>query len=387
MTHNMLTLLLIAVAATAASASCTSDADCPSSYCKNDPTKKAPYSCYGCGDHCCLFDTDCEGSYCVNDPSKMPPYVCHGSFTPFELLVQKAVVVNKAATQLANKASNTAAPPTTPAAPAPANPLSPAAAKDAKIVEDFLKKYQQVVAGVAIAIGFVFAFAGYRYFSATLFLCGAAAAGFVSFVLIDYYQPNYESSKPVVVLSVTITLALLVGLLCVYLRKIGTFFAGAAGGASCAFMVNAAVLNKISAPSAVPGLYLYLSLVLFGMVGGLLALKVERLVIVLSTSLAGSLAFVAGIGHFAKHFPTSASSFIDPTTHEATHDVWVWAYAAGFVVMVIVSTVVQLKTTVDRNKTKKEEQYKNSLLYAAPTTNVGNRSVYVDHVSGYNTAV
>jgi prolipoprotein diacylglyceryltransferase len=99
------------------------------------------------------------------------------------------------------------------------------------------------------------------------------------------------------------------------------------------------------------------------------------------------LAFVAGIGHFAKHFPTSASSFIDPTTHEATHDVWVWAYAAGFVVMVIVSTVVQLKTTVDRNKTKKEEQYKNSLLYAAPTTNVGNRSVYVDHVSGYNTAV
>lgn len=386
MTNTLTALVLFAVVAAVASASCTRNADCPSSYCKMDATKKPPYSCQTCGDNCCLTDMDCKGSYCVNGPDKTPPFVCHGSSTSFELLVQKAVVANKAATQLAKKASNTDTA-ATPAPAAPANPLSPAAAKDAKIVEDFLKKYQQAVAGVAIAIGFVFAFAGYRYFSATLFLCGAAAAGFVSFVLIDYYQPNYESSKPVVVLTVTLALALLAGLLCVYLRKIGTFFAGAAGGASCAFMVNAAVLNKISAPSSVPGLYLYLAIVLFGMAGGLLALKVERLVIVLSTSLAGSLAFVAGIGHFAKHFPTSASSFIDPTTHEATHDVWVWAYAAGFVVMVIAGTVVQLKTTVDRNKTKKEEQYKNSLLYAAPTTNAGNRSVYVDHVSGYNTAV
>lgn len=291
--------------------------------------------------------------------------------------------------------------------------------------------------GVAILLGFIFAFAGYRYFSATLFLCGAAAAGFISFVVIDTYQPDEQTSKPAVVLGVTLTLALIVGILCVYLRKIGTFLAGAAGAASAAFMLNAAVLNKFPAPDALPGLWLYLAVVVLGLIGGVLALKLERFVLVLSTSLAGSLACVAGIGHFAGHFPTSASSFIDPATHAVTHDVWVWAYACGFLVscsfnlffcvcffffgiffylqvdsehtyiffiflfvdslffffftffflqvMVVVSTIVQFKTTVDRETKKKDQKYKNSLLYTAPEPQ--QRTVYVDHVSGYNTAV
>ena len=132
--------------------------------------------------------------------------------------------------------------------------------------------------GVAILIGFIFAFAGYRYFSATLFFCGAAAAGFISFVVIDTYQPDEQTSKPAVVLGVTLTLAFIVGLLCVYLRKIGTFLAGAAGAASAAFMLNAAVLNKIPAPDAVPGLWLYLAVVVLGLIGGVLALKLERIV-------------------------------------------------------------------------------------------------------------
>jgi len=59
--------------------SCKTDADCPSSYCKNDPTKQAPYQCHLCGDECCEDDTDCDGSYCINDPTKMPPYFCHAS--------------------------------------------------------------------------------------------------------------------------------------------------------------------------------------------------------------------------------------------------------------------------------------------------------------------
>jgi len=268
---------------------------------------------------------------------------------------------------------------------APAPNLSPAAAADAKKVEQFLHEYQQLVAGVAILLGFIFAFAGYRYFSATLFLCGAAAAGFISFVVIDTYQPDEQTSKPAVVLGVTLTLALIVGILCVYLRKIGTFLAGAAGAASAAFMLNAAVLNKFPAPDALPGLWLYLAVVVLGLIGGVLALKLERLVLVLSTSLAGSLACVAGIGHFAGHFPTSASSFIDPATHAVTHDVWVWAYACGFLVMVVVSTIVQFKTTVDRETKEKDQKYKNSLLYTAPEPQ--QRTVYVDHVSGYNTAV
>ena len=55
--------------------------------------------------------------------------------------------------------------------------------------------------------------------------------------------------------------------------------------------------------------------------------------------------------------------------------------------MVVVSTLVQFRTTGDRTEAKKEEKYKNSLLYAAPVGSNSTRPVYVDHVSGYNTSV
>jgi hypothetical protein len=73
--------------------SCETDADCPSSYCKNDPTKHAPYQCHLCGDECCAEDTDCPGSYCKNDPTKMPPYFCHGSAHKEKSAVAVAVAV------------------------------------------------------------------------------------------------------------------------------------------------------------------------------------------------------------------------------------------------------------------------------------------------------
>merc|ERR1712216_80097 len=54
---------------------CTSDKDCPSSYCQ------ASGQCHSCGDSCCLTDADCGKGYCLNDKTKTPPYFCHGGVT------------------------------------------------------------------------------------------------------------------------------------------------------------------------------------------------------------------------------------------------------------------------------------------------------------------
>lgn len=371
----MFTLVLLTLASIASA--CETDSDCPSSYCQNDATKTAPFTCHLCGDNCCETDTDCDASYCVNDPTKTPPYFCHASkallpgvATPLEQLVQTATP---------SSAVN-------PAAAAAAAAKAKAAA-DAKDVKDFLVKYQQFVAGLAIAVGAVFAFAGYKYFNATLFLCGAAAAGFFSYVGAQTYYTSTSTTPNIgVMLGVTITLAVLFGLLTVYLRKVGTFLAGAAGGASAGIMFYSVCLSSLVSPvDAVPQLYLYITMSCLGVIGGVLALKIERLVLVLSTSLAGSLATIAGIGHFAHHFPTTMSSFVNGG-QLVDSDWQAWAYAGGFVVMVLSSTVVQFKTTSDRNVKVQQEKYKNSLLYGAPTQR-GQTSVYVDHVSGYNTAV
>merc|ERR1711907_288734 len=59
---------------------CKTDSDCPCSYCMNDKTKTAPYSCHPATPGvCCTTDKDCPGSYCVNYPGKTPPFHCHGN--------------------------------------------------------------------------------------------------------------------------------------------------------------------------------------------------------------------------------------------------------------------------------------------------------------------
>merc|ERR1712086_888884 len=58
---------------------CTSNADCPCSYCMDDPSKKAPYNCHDdMPGVCCTTDKQCPNSYCVNYHGP-PPYFCHGT--------------------------------------------------------------------------------------------------------------------------------------------------------------------------------------------------------------------------------------------------------------------------------------------------------------------
>ena len=280
-----------------------------------------------------------------------------------------------------------------PASPKPPSSITPAAAADAKKIEEFLKKYNSYVAGVSIAVGLLFAYAGYKFFNATLFLVGAALTGFVSYAVMQTYMFQIENNKvvgnihitPAIMIAVTSTLAIIGGFITYKLRKVGTFAAGAAGGAAVAVMLNASVLVNLPTPQKVPSLWLYIALVVIGVIGGMLALKIERVVFILATSLAGSLGFVCGIGHFAGHFPTSVNSFVNNGVPNKS--AWVWCYAAGFVINVVVSTILQFRTTKDKKKAEQEEKYRNSLLYAPPGTNTGVRTAYVDHVSGYHTAV
>eukprot|EP00658_Telonema_sp_P-2_P012991 TRINITY_DN14937_c0_g1_i13.p1 TRINITY_DN14937_c0_g1~~TRINITY_DN14937_c0_g1_i13.p1 ORF type:complete len:171 (+),score=26.57 TRINITY_DN14937_c0_g1_i13:35-547(+) len=66
-------------------AQCTTDADCPCSYCMNDSSKKPPYQCHAdTPGVCCTKDSDCPGSYCV-DYHGPPPYHCHATSGPSPL--------------------------------------------------------------------------------------------------------------------------------------------------------------------------------------------------------------------------------------------------------------------------------------------------------------
>lgn len=361
-TTSRTSLLLVAVLGLSLSAgalaSCKTDADCPSSYCANDPTKKPPYMCHACGDNCCLTDKDCPSSYCVNDPTKMPPYMCHasGADAMFESDVQRV-----------------------------GGSLAPSASQDAdkikKEVEHVLHKYQSVVAGATIAVGTAVAFFGYKLVGPTLFLAGAAAGGFATYVVMDAtISDNYER-KPEAVIATSLAVALVAGIVLVRLRKIGVFVAGAAGGAVAALMLNTAVIYRLQtyAPKEVPSLYLYVVVLLLGLFGGYLALKLERTVLIVATALAGSFGAVAGVGYFAGHYPTSYQSFVH--NDQLNRDPIVWAYLGGMVAMTLLGVVVQLRTTEKRRTNDEKRQ---ALLYAVPAPTAGApRSVNVASVAGY----
>lgn len=338
-------------------ASCKTDADCPSSYCANDLTKKPPYMCHACGDNCCLTDKDCPTSYCVNDPTKMPPYMCHAA-------------QGQATNLYASDAQGS---------------IAPSAAQDAdkikKEVEHILSKYQSVVAGATIAIGAVVTFSGYKLVGPTIFLAGAATGGFAAYVVTDSTISDNYQRKPAAVIATSLAVALVAGIVLMKLRKIGVFVAGAAGGAVAALMLNTAVLYRLQtfAPKAVPSLYLYIVVVLLGVFGGFLALKLERIVLIVATALVGSFGTVAGIGYFAGHYPTSYDSFVH--NDHLNRDPIVWAYLGGMVLMTLLGVVVQLRTTEKRRRVDDKGQ---SLLYAVPTPAPGApQSVNVAAVAGY----
>jgi len=69
---------LLPLGTTVGTTQCTSDKDCPSTYCQKDSSKKPPYICKDAGKGNCNSDADCSGSYCMMDSSKSPPYQCHG---------------------------------------------------------------------------------------------------------------------------------------------------------------------------------------------------------------------------------------------------------------------------------------------------------------------
>lgn len=341
---------VVLCAAVGATASCRTDADCPSSYCVNDKTKSPPYQCHSCGDLCCLTDKDCPGSYCSNDPTKMPPYVCHSK------------VLNALRSTVAQ------------------DPLTPATSNVEKEVKTILDKYQKVIAGVTIALGFVVTFVGYKLVGPTLFITGAAAGGFVTYVVTNWAIAEDYSKKPIIVITTTIAAALLAGIILNRLRKLGMFLAGACGGGAAAFMLNTAVLFRLKnyAPEAVPSLYLYIAIVILGLICGYLALKLERLVFIVATSVTGSFGVCAGIGYFAGHYPTSYQSFVQ----NDNEDPLVWAYLAGMVAMSLLGVAVQLRTTEPKRKSAASNR--ESLLYYPPAPAGGlPRSVNTTAVAGF----
>jgi len=216
-------------------------------------------------------------------------------------------------------------------------------------VEAMLSKYGDIVQGISIAVGAIVAMYGYKLVNPTLFLTAAGAIGLIAYESIDSLIDNTVQNKAYVAIGVSVSLGLLAGIIIVKIKQLGVFIAGAALGAVGAFWLYTMFLENLTAPESVPHLYLYIGLVVLCPLGSYLAIKIERLVLIIATAVLGSFVTVAGIGRFVGHFPSTIDDF--GKGGRATQDPYEWAYLAGFVAMSLAGIYVQLNITA-----KKEEK-------------------------------
>jgi len=221
-------------------------------------------------------------------------------------------------------------------------------------IDLILSKYTTVVMGLAIGLSLPLTFSGYRIISAVLFVAGAAFSGYGSYLLGDNLISDNISSKDSALIALSIVLGIIGGVLAWKLRKVGMFLAAAGGGVAGAFALNAAVLSHLpKLIHSVPQLYLYVSCVVLGVLAGVLAFKLEKVILTVATAASGAAMLVLGTKYFLEKYVSSM-----PTT--TWGDSRVWIYLGSWLVIFLLGVIVQ--HSIVNKKKKNTEMRRKSLL-------------------------
>ncbi|GAB9477695.1 hypothetical protein Gpo141_00014822, partial [Globisporangium polare] len=210
-----------------------------------------------------------------------------------------------------------------------------------------LKVGGSILAVVAMAAGAVVLVAGYKLFRPALFVVGFAIGG----VLIAIAAEKIFENKSWVVTASWIAFiigGIIVGALVITFYKVSIFVAGAAAGVMLAMIINTSFGYKIW-PSH-PNTILIILAVILAIVGGVLALKLEKPLLIVATSLLGAGMVVWGVGYFAGDFP-NAGDLKRFATQDGNGDwnysiptAW-WGYLAGIVVLFVLGMFIQFRKT------------------------------------------
>ncbi|KAG3177597.1 hypothetical protein PC128_g16772 [Phytophthora cactorum] len=204
-----------------------------------------------------------------------------------------------------------------------------------------------VLAAIAIVGGGGVCLAGYRLFRPTVFCCAFMVGGlFVAGIIETAFSTvSWMPTASWIGFAVGGVIA---GVVVLMLYSASIFLAGAAGGVMLAFTINTSVGTKIYPDN--PDVILVVLAVVLGIMGGILALKLEKPVLIATTAIVGATICVWGVGYFAGDYPNGA----DLKQFRAQNDKgdWVynipdawWGYLAGMIVLFILGMNVQIKKT------------------------------------------
>ncbi|GMF65692.1 unnamed protein product [Phytophthora lilii] len=204
-----------------------------------------------------------------------------------------------------------------------------------------------VLAIGALLVGALLAVAGYRLWQTTVYALGFLGGGVVIAVI---FEKVFKDETWVLTASwiAFVVGGIIVGYICVYLYYAGLFMGGAVAGAALAILINTSFGYKF-APSH-PATVLIVLVALFAVVGGAVALWLQKPALVAGTSLVGAFLLFWGIGYFAGNYPTfndlerfrvyNSSGKLEYSIPGA----W-WGYLIGTLVVFGLSMVLQFRVT------------------------------------------
>lgn len=205
----------------------------------------------------------------------------------------------------------------------------------------FLEKYKGLWGALLILIGFVISMFGRKLFKPTICLLGTAA--FVCLSLLFFYSVFFNSNTKLwvgwIILTISVVVGVIVGLLLAKASKLGVAVLAGWGGVCLALILYGAFIHKAESQ-----IVFWLFLVgLAALFAGLSLIMFDHILIA-STSLIGSYAFVRGISLYAGRYPNefTLAELLQKDLYEEIDPVF-YAYFAAIVVMCTLSVIVQLR--------------------------------------------
>lgn len=207
----------------------------------------------------------------------------------------------------------------------------------------FLEQYKYIFGVIFLLLGIFICFYGFKAFEICLFLIGAIAGTFLSGTLVmEFVTFNSSGGEKWVLFGVCVLIGLVCGYLAVKFEKVGFFALGAALGVVAGSILYFAILAPIftgnsSGNSATPQIVFYVTLVLLGIIGGLLGIWIYKAIIVISTSIVGAFLAIDSIASMTGFSISAIAAGITPFSGIA------YLWVALTVIMAIGGMVVQFK--------------------------------------------
>ncbi|KAF4033532.1 hypothetical protein GN244_ATG05874 [Phytophthora infestans] len=204
-----------------------------------------------------------------------------------------------------------------------------------------------IAAVIAIVGGVAMTTCGYKLLRPTMFACGFLVGGYIVSAIVVYIVDGRSYERTAFWIAFLVG-GIALGCLVVTVYNAGVFLIGAAGGVFLATIVNASFGYRIYPNDPTTGLLIMA--IVFGLICGLIAFKVERLAIIVATALVGSVVLVNGAGYFIGDFPKLTA--IKDYRHkdedgDYVYDIpkeW-WGYLVAMLVVFLLGLTIQIKKT------------------------------------------